>query len=86
MHTKMDKVDISKFKSIDYDLEQGIMNCWQICDDLEVVYRQICDGETSPTEDEIVNVLMGIQKLYHWKFDQLFLTFEKSLKKAREME
>ena len=53
-----------------YDLEPMILDCWRVCDDLEVVFKQIGDGE--PTEDELMNALIGMQQLYQWKFDQLF--------------
>jgi hypothetical protein len=68
------------------DLEQQIMNCWQVCDDLETLYKQVCDGEREPTIDEITNALMGMQQLYQWKFEQLFFTYEESLKKGLRRE
>jgi hypothetical protein len=42
------------------DLEQGI-------DDLETLYKQVCDGEKEPTIDEITNALIGMQQVYQWK-------------------
>ena len=33
-----------------YDLEPMIMDCWHVCDDLQVVFRQIGDGEREPTQ------------------------------------
>ena len=27
------------------DLEQNIMECWNVCEDLGTVYRQMCDGD-----------------------------------------
>ena len=68
------------------DLEQGIMDCWHVCDDLETLYRQVCDGDREPTIDEITNALMGMQQLYQWKFEQLFFTYEEALKKGLRRE
>jgi hypothetical protein len=68
------------------DLEQSIMECWNVCEDLGTVYRQVCDGEREPTIDEITNALMGMQQLYQWKFEQLFFTYEESLKKGLRRE
>ena len=59
-----------------HDLEQPIMDCWNICEDLKTVYTQLCDGEREPTIDEITNALMGMQQLYQWKFEQLFHKYE----------
>ena len=59
-----------------YDLEPMIMDCWHVCNDLEVVFRQIGDGERDPTQDELMNALIGLQQVYQWKFEQLFNKYE----------
>ena len=69
-----------------YELEEQIMDCWNVCNDLKTAYTQICDGEKEPTIDEITNALMGMQHLYHWKFEQLFFTYENMLKSLKEKE
>ena len=40
-----------------YDLEEMIMNCWSVCNDLRVVLQQIGDGEREPTPDELIMIL-----------------------------
>ena len=67
-----------------YELEPHIMDCWSVCNDLESVFKQIGDGERVPTEDEMMNTLMGMQQLYQWKFEQLFLKYEQIHKAQRE--
>jgi hypothetical protein len=52
------------------ELEPMIMDCWRVCNDLEVVFKEVGDGD--PTEDELMNALIGMQQLYEWKFEQLF--------------
>ena len=52
------------------DLEPMIMDCWRVCNDLEVIFKEVGDGD--PTEDELMNALIGMQQLYEWKFEQLF--------------
>ena len=66
-----------------HDLEQPIMDCWHVCDDIEVVFRQIGDGEREPTHDELMNTLMGMQQLYQWKFEQLFSVYEDVIREQR---
>ena len=66
-----------------YDLEEKIMDCWSVCNDLAVVFKQVGDGERLPTEDEMMNVLIGMQQLYQWKFEQLFNKFEQVQKAQR---
>jgi len=67
-----------------YDLEPMIMDCWKVCNDLETVFKQIGDGEREPTQDELINTLMGIHQLYEWKFEQLFEMFEMVIRMQRE--
>ena len=61
-----------------YDLEPMILDCWRVCDDLEVVFKQVGDDE--PTEDELMNALIGMKQLYQWKFEQLFIKYEEILR------
>ena len=66
------------------ELEQPIMDCWSVCDDLETMYRQIGDGEREPTQDELINALIGMRQLYQWKFGQLFYKYEQVLETQRK--
>ena len=67
-----------------YELEPHIMDCWSVCNDLESVFKQVGNGERVPTEDEMMNVLIGINQLYQWKFEQLFFKYEQIQKAQRE--
>jgi len=62
-----------------HDLEQHIMDCWSVTNDLETVFRQIGDGERDPTPDELMNALIGMKQVYQWKFEQLFNKYEELL-------
>ena len=70
--------------STQFDLEQRIMQCWNIIDDIRVVYTRHLDGEKPLTEDELANILIGMEQLYDIKFYNLFSTFEKFLKEIHE--
>jgi hypothetical protein len=48
------------------------------------VFKQIGDGERDPTQDEMMNALIGMQQMYQWKFEQLFNKFEDIQKAERE--
>ena len=65
------------------DIEENIMDCWSVCNDLESVFKQIGDGDSEPTPDELMNTIMGMQQLYHWKFEQLFNKYEDILEAQR---
>ena len=58
-----------------FDLEQGILQCWNVVDDIDLLYENVMDKDM--TTDEIANTLLGLQQLYKMKFEKLFDTFEK---------
>ena len=70
-------------KSVRFDLEQQILNCWNVCDDLQVVCEGVLERDMKP--DDLANVLMGIQALYHLKFQQCFETFEKFCEESNDI-
>ncbi len=61
-----------------YDLEQAIMDCWGITEDLDTVINTFEKFENVPAEveDEVQNMLIGLKHLYHNKFVQMFDIFE----------
>lgn len=63
-----------------FTLEEKIMNCWQIVDDLKTVYRS---GQLYKDEDEMQNVLLGISTLYQLKFEELFATYETLIREGK---
>lgn len=65
--------------STQFNLEQRIMQCWNVVDDLDVLFAHILDSEPAPTHDQIANTILGIKQLYDMKFYNLFSTFEKYL-------
>ena len=66
-----------------FDLENEIMNCWRIIDDLKSLREHFMEGERV-TDDSISNVLIGLETLYNIKFEKLFRTFENMLKSQAE--
>lgn len=61
-----------------FDLEQQIMQCWGIVDELDYVMEAVEEGD----EDKIFNLLIGLKELYSRKFDKMFDTFEQCIKKG----
>ena len=59
-----------------FDLEQAIMECWSITDDMEVMLHSKADETT------LQNMLLGLIPLYNYKFENLFKAFEQSLKSS----
>jgi hypothetical protein len=61
-----------------FDLEQEILSCWNITSDLNVLLS-VFDREH--TEDELMNIIIGIRELYDQKFQIAFNTFEECIRK-----
>ena len=61
-----------------FDLEQGIMGCWQVTSDLDVLFEELMEN-TSFTQDQASNFVLGLSTIYEAKFDKLFRTFESFL-------
>lgn len=54
-----------------FDLENNIMKCWEIVDDLELVSEH-----TELSSDEYAELLKALRVLYSLRFTELFSTFE----------
>ena len=68
-----------------FDLEQQIMECWNVTTDLKRVCEYLLDAPLEPgREDKIANMLLGMEALYEVKFNKCFNTFEKLLKEMHD--
>ncbi len=57
-----------------FDLEQDIMKCWNVTEDIDLLYRNVMERDL--TTDDIANALLGIKTLYEMKFEEMFSNFE----------
>jgi hypothetical protein len=62
-----------------FDLEQGIMNCWNVCEDMKILAENILESKTVD-RDKVVNILLGMTELYQLKFEKTFSDFEATLR------
>ena len=63
-----------------FDVEQSIMQCWGVVDDLKLLTEQVYDRPKPLTEDELGNIILGMQTLYQLKFEKCFDEFEELCK------
>lgn len=63
---------------MNYDMEQQIMQCWGVVEDIETL--RLLRATRTMTEDELDNYLLGVKTLYQVKFELLFDTFETQLR------
>jgi len=55
-----------------FDLEQNIMQCWNVCDDIQLYL----DMHDNMDEDQRMNYLIGLKQMYQLKFERLWNNFE----------
>ena len=65
-----------KLKFNRFDFEQQLLECWGVTKDIKTLCEAVCDRSPAMTEDEIANVLIGLESLYELKFDKLWQMFE----------
>lgn len=64
-----------------FDLEQQILYCWHMVDDVDMLYKYIGDnsffeGMEAKHHDEILNHLNALHFLYKLRFERMWNTFE----------
>lgn len=65
---------MSKTKTFDrFDLEQGIMQCWNVVDDVKLLAQR-----NAPVED-----FAAVATLYQHKFEELFSQFETGVQERK---
>jgi hypothetical protein len=55
-----------------FDLEQNIMQCWNVTDDIQLYL----DMHDNMNEDQRMNYLIGLKQMYQMKFERLQNTLE----------
>lgn len=56
-----------------FDFEQAIMDAWTGINDIDIVMEAVVDGAS---QDEILNLLIGIKALQERKFQKVFSMLE----------
>lgn len=69
-----------------FDLEQKILGCWQVTEDIGVLHKRVLEGNREGkdiSKDDISNFLLGLETIYNAKFDELFHTLEMLIKEGK---
>ena len=64
-----------------FDLEQHIMKCWNVTEDIDLLNYNVLEKDMS--KDEISNFLLGLKTIYECKFNDLFDTFSELIEKGK---
>ena len=59
-----------------FDLEEAITDVFTLNEELETILYRVGDSPVSPTEDELMNMLIGIIELNKVRYEKLWNTFE----------
>jgi len=57
-----------------FDLEQQILKCWNITEEIQLLNEQVLENDEL-TKDQISNYLLGLSTIYEMKFEKLFDQF-----------
>lgn len=71
---------ISEYKDR-FDMEQQIMSCWNICEDIKAITKM--HDIRALSEDELLNAMIGLETIYQMKFEILFNLFERMIENGK---
>lgn len=64
-----------------YEMEEKIMNCWNIIEDLKTINAGVLEHDWD--SDNISNAIQGLVEIYQLRFDDLFRMYERVLASNR---
>lgn len=62
-----------------FDLEQQILDCWKVVEDIKLINGNQFEGDLS--KDDLWALLEGMAALYELKFNRMWNTFEQCVNK-----
>ena len=58
------------------ELEQQIMECWNVTKDIELVTKHLIDHTDGYSDDDVMNKYLAIKDLYEVKFEAMWRTLD----------
>jgi hypothetical protein len=59
-----------------FDLEEAMSNLDQVGEDIETIIYAVGDSPIKYTEDQLLNMLIGIKQLHNARYQKMWNTFE----------
>ena len=59
-----------------FELEDSMSNLHQIGEDIETIIYAIGDSPIKHTEDQLLNMLIGMKQLHDTRYQKMWVTFE----------
>lgn len=67
-----------------FDFEQQLLRCWGTVEDITLIAQRHMDSPDGPlTEDQLVNLLMGVAALHDARCAQMFEMFEQMVREGK---
>lgn len=66
-----------------FDLEDKITAAWQTENDIDLIYRRLCDAPSPMTEDDIANAMLGLRSIFNMRMDELWEVFTKMIEEGK---
>jgi len=63
-----------------FDLEEAMSEMNQLPNDIETIMYAYADSPVDATEDEIVNMLIGVKQLHEVRYQKMWQIFEALIK------
>jgi hypothetical protein len=63
-----------------FELEDAMSNLHQIGEDIETIIYAIGDSPIKHTEDQLLNMLIGMKQLHDTRYQKMWDTFEQLIK------
>ena len=63
-----------------FDLEEAIGQMAQFANDIDTIIYAIGDAPDPATEDELLNMLIGVKQLHESRYQKMWVTFEDLIK------
>lgn len=64
-----------------FDLEEAMTACWGTKDDLELLYEEALEGDSS--KEDLANALLGLIKLHDMRCERAFRIFEELVRSRK---
>ena len=65
-----------------FDLEEAIGQMAQTPNDIETIIYAIGDSPIKHTEDELLNMLIGVKQLHETRYQKMWSTFEEIIRQG----
>ena len=66
-----------------FELEEAMSNLHQIGEDIETIIYAIGDSPIKHTEDELLNMLIGVKQLNETRYQKMWGIFEQLVKERK---